>query len=229
MVNMQGCFGFVTEGDLARAILPKVIVRRLLHLANADPPCVGRHDFFALKESILRRWATFDGHDMQEIVKQCWGDKRDEWGDWHGCGPQCRKCGGTGVFSIRWNRLQRWKWGKYLFLIPDGSTFSEPASVQIQGRVTHQDYGKKSREAVLWLFLACCRWQSFWRVFKGARYCRFSLYPLCNLQIIYSHLRTWFEWLSWAKCWQCNRFFPTWGKRHLCPQCLDQCGEDIPF
>lgn len=134
-----------------KSIVPRSLLAVLCHYANADPSCSRRH-FYDLKDRLLRQFAEFRGHDIQEITKECWGGRRDHYGDWSGCGPTCRRCGGTGVFDRRWVRLQRWQWGNYTFHIPDGDTRIRPESVQIVGRIEHKNYGRASREAELWLY-----------------------------------------------------------------------------
>lgn len=96
-------------------IVPRSILAWLCHYANADPSFSSRY-FYDLKDRLLRQFAEFRGHDIQEITKKCWGDKRDDYGDWHGCGPRCRRCGGTGVWDRRWVRLQKYAmWARMTF------------------------------------------------------------------------------------------------------------------
>lgn len=212
-----------------RLIIPKSIAVILLHYANSSPSC--RTRFYALKDRLLNQFAEFRGHDIQEIVKECYGDKRDEYGDWHGCGPKCRRCGGTRIFSRRWVRLQRWQWGKYVFHIPDGDTYVKPESVRIQGRIEHVDYGKSSREAELWLYLFALRFGDWWHVLSTSCYCSPGLWPMCRLQKLAMWARMTFKR---QKC-LCGRKFTTWGsgwmvcKKCRSPKAVEQRSVDVPF
>src|SRR5690606_6681754 len=136
----------------------------LLHYANASPPW-NRTEFYALKERLLRQHGRFLGHDIQEITKECWGHREwdNEWGEYGylDCtkDDKCR-CRGTGIFDRRWIRLERWEWCGYVFHRPVDDTRIAPVDMNnvlrapdIVGRIEHPDYGDKSNEAVLWLYL----------------------------------------------------------------------------
>ena len=212
-----------------KSIVPQSILAWLCHYANANP--CHRPLFYDLKNRLLRKYAEFRGHDIQEIVNECWGDKRDDYGELYGCGPTCRRCGGTGIWDRHWVRLQRWHWGKYVFHIPDGSTGIKPDSVQIQGRIEHADYGKASREAELWLYLVTLQFKSWWKVLSSSAYVHPGLYPMCRLQKLAMWARI---KLSWQRCW-CGKRFLTWGKGWMmCKKCrqpktfLEQDNE-VPF
>lgn len=210
------------------------ILATLLHYANASPPSC-RTEFYRMKERLLKRYGTFCGHDLQEIRKECWGEleRNDDWYDrsWLGCtGASCRRCGGTGVFDIRWVRLQRWTWGKYTFHIPDGETRKPPDMPTpnlIRGLIEHPNYGRASNEAVLWLYLLFDR-RLFWRSITG--WCCYGryFYPLTILQRIAMPLR----WrLSWQRC-LCGKLFFTWGSGwQICRKCRSRSRdrEDVPF
>jgi hypothetical protein len=192
----------------------------LLHLANAERS-VGR-DFYECKTFLLRRYGRFDGHDMQEIQKECWGYRDDE------CGPQCRKCGGTGIYSQKWIRLERWKLGNYLFHVPNGTTYSRPDSVQIQGRIEHADYGLKSREAQLWLYLLSGEFLKLLHALRSSCYCYPKWWPMCRFQKLFM---TWHLFLAWRKCW-CGRWFPTLGRGWcVCGKCRSKSKDvsNVPF
>lgn len=212
--------------DMLR-IVPQRTLAWLCHLANSGTPT---REFYELKDRMLREFAEFRGHDIQEITRECWGDQRDEHGDWHGCGPKCRRCGGTGIFSQRWVRLQRWHWGRYVFHIPDGSTSIKPDSVQIVGRIEHRDYGKASREAELWLFVATLQLRTLWHVLGESWYCKPDWWPMCRLQSI---VGPWRMFLRRKRCW-CGKWFWTWGSGwQICRKCRRPKTakelEDIPF
>jgi len=212
------------------SIVPQFILVRLCHLANADSSHC-RNTFYDLKDRLLRQYAKFQGHDIQEITKECWGPW-NSFGDNDGCsGKDCPRCGGSGIYDRRWVRLQRWQWGKYTFHIPCGDTRIKPDSVQIYGRVKHVDYGKASREAELWLYLVTLNFGMWWKVLSTSSYCKPGWYPMCRLQ-------GWAMWarmsFSWRKCW-CGKLFPTWGSGwNICKKCrtpkavLEQDNE-VPF
>lgn len=56
----------------------------LLHLANANPPFSTRQEFYTLKHRLLKRYGHFEGHQIQEIRKDCWGPGRinDAYGEY---------------------------------------------------------------------------------------------------------------------------------------------------
>lgn len=206
------------------------ILATLLHYANSSPPWNIRH-FYALKHRLLKRYATFLGHDMQEIRKECWGP----WNDWDGpsgCpGASCRKCRGTGIYDIRWHRLERWWWLGYTFHVPSGSTIIRPKTTgpMIQGRIEHKDYGRLSGEAVLWLYLLCGEWWLLWKAMKSSCACGWYFWPMLNLQRVVMRLSM---WLRWHRCY-CGKWFPTWGSGwRICKSCRNPSPaqlEEIPF
>jgi hypothetical protein len=215
-----------------QSIVPRSILAWLCHYANADPSHC-RNTFYDLKDRLLRQYAEFRGHDIQEIVKECYGGF-DYIGDPRGCkGKECRRCGGTGIYDRRWVRLQRWHWGKYVFHIPDGSTWIKPDSVQIHGRIKHEDYGKASRgrEAELWLYIVTLQFGMWWKVLSTSSYCSPGWWPMCRLQ-------GWAMWarmkFSWHRCW-CGKRFPTWGTGwQICKKCrqpktVTEQDDDMPF
>lgn len=206
-----------------RSIVPQSVLAWLCHFANANP--MGRK-FYELKERLLRQYAEFRGHDIQEITKRCWGYEHPD--GWLGCGQHCRKCGGTGIFDRRWIRLQRWQWGRYTFHIPDGTTWKNPDSIQIVGRIRHVNYGKLSREAELWLYVVTFQFRTLWYSLTAQSYCSPGWWPMCRLQkcAMWASMK-----LSWRKCW-CGRRYPTWGTGWLvCGKCRNRKPtlDDIPF
>lgn len=212
------------------SIVPQSILAWLCHYANADPSHFKR-SFYDLKGRLLRQYARFEGHDVQEITKECWGE-RDGWGDPIGCkGEGCRRCGGTGIYDRKWIRLQRWRWGRYVFHIPDGLCGRPlPNSLMIHGRIEHPDYGLASREAELWLYIVTLQFGTWWGVLSTSCYCKPRWWPMCRLQ----------GWAMWARmnlhrqrC-PCGKRFLTWGSGWMvCKQCrvkptvLDD--DDVPF
>lgn len=203
------------------------ILANLLHYANAGQPA---RQLYELKHDLLRKHARFEGHDLQEIRKPCFGEPIGYY-EWAGCrGRACRRCRGTGVFDIRWVRLERWTWCGYTFHVPAGDTRVPPelGSVRIFGRIEHPDYGLKSAEAELWLFALCGRWGSLWRAMRASSYGQPRAWPLLNLQWIVFHLAM---KLSWRRCW-CGKLFPTWGSGwQICRACRapQAARDEVPF
>lgn len=208
------------------------LLATLLHYANSSAPAVGTERFYALKSFLLRRYARFGGHDMQEIRKECWGYWNSYGDDPVGCqGASCRKCRGTGIYDIRWHRLERWEWCGYLFHVPSGSTSvpCSPDQVTIRGRIEHRDYGKAPGESLLWLLMLTGQWSHLWFDLSTHAYCSWSWYPLLNVQRVAFWLRM---KLSWQRCY-CGSWFPTWGTGwricKVCRQPKPQEASDIPF
>ncbi len=77
----------------------------VLHHANSQPPSAAKQEFYELKQAILERYGWRDGDDWQHIFKPCWGHH------YYGCGDDCEKCGGTGVYSRVYVHLERWRLG----------------------------------------------------------------------------------------------------------------------
>ena len=200
----------------------------LLHLANTDPgpsPC---ESFYVFKEAILRKRGTFDGHDMQEIEKECWGSYYQDY--CHGKG--CRKCGGTGIYDRFWVRLERWKYGRYTFHIPAGRTWKKPDSVQIKGYVEHKNYGIAANEAKLWLYLLFGQFGMIWREMKSHAYCHNRWWPFSNVHRLLFEISL--RWPKRRKCWCGSRFWNVGMKNwQVCKKCRGKPrvvkSTDIPF
>lgn len=201
---------------------------RLLHLANARPPML-RTEFYALKDRLLNRYGLPTGYEWQRIEKACWGP----WGS-DGCeGSDCPRCGGTGVFETVWCELRRWEWAGYRFFQPTGRRkWNAPLEpVNIVGRIDHADYGLKSAEAALWLYLFCGEWRLLWRALSASRVMGWYAWPLLNLQRVVMEGRV---KLSRRRCYHCLRRFPTWGRGWLiCRSCREpqpmDTEEEVPF
>ncbi len=190
--------------------MKQAILVRLLHWANSSPPC-NRMQFYVLKTRLLNRYGRFVGHEIQEIKKECWGRYETP------CGPKCHKCGGTGVFDIRWVRLERWEWRGFCFHTPAGDTRKPCLRVDIHGRIEHKDYGRLSNEAVLWLYLLCGEWKLLARALRESYCCGRYWWPFLNLQRIWMNvsIKT-----SRHKCYQCDQRFFTFGSGWLvCGKC----------
>lgn len=201
----------------------------LLHYSNADPPH-WRKAFYDIKNRLLRRYGTFRGHELQEIRKECWGPREWDhgWCEWKylGCaGKTCIACDGTGLFDIRWVRLERWEWCGYVFHRPDGDTRIQPNPEnegykrRIIGRIEHPEYGRKPREAVLWLLLLTGEWRRLWYALSTSRSCGRHLWPLLNVQAVTMEVSM---FLSWRRCY-CGRRYPTWGTGwQICKRCRNR-------
>lgn len=197
-------------------MIPARLLAFLLHRANAEPPMVGRREFYALKDRLLERYAARDGEDVQKIEKPCWGDP---YGD--ACeGPSCWKCRGTGVFETVYVRLERHRWGRYVFHRPrdvswDPRILGEPT---IHGYVQHARYGKSSAEAALWLYILTGEWALLFRSLRGTRRYGWWLWPLLNLQ------RLTFEAEIWRRARARRRRDREWRRRIHRPQ-----STELPF
>lgn len=207
------------------------VLSRLLHYANANPPFTHRARFYDLKDKLLRKHGTFRGHEIQEIKKLCWGEisHYNSWGDpvYHNCNPACGRCGGTGIFDIRWIRLERWEWGRYVFHIPvdDTRVPPDPKSVSIHGRIEHPNYRRLSNEALLWLYLLCGEWGVLWKALRSWSCCGWYWWPMSNLQRLVMRFRM---KLNWQRC-SCGRPYLAWGSGWLiCKRCRRE-PEEIPF
>ena len=210
-----------------RSLLPSRWLAVLCHYANAD--AAGNRTFYSLKDRLLRQYAKFAGTEIQEITKECWGDRRDGYGDWCGCGPNCRRCGGSGVYDRRWIRLLKYQWGKYSFHIPLDETRVGSEAVHIKGRIQHPDYGRASREAEMWLYIATFQFSSWWKRMRSGYYCKTGLWPMCSLQKWMTKIGM---LINRRRCW-CGRMFWTFGTGwQVCRTCrgTDPYDDsDVPF
>jgi hypothetical protein len=209
------------------------LLARLLHYANADPPLIGRAEFYALKAWLLNRYGTLVGYDTQQITKECWGTRGYDRG-WIGCqGKGCPRCGGTRVFDRFWVRLAYYKWGGFGFHVPVERTRTEPLPwpveyAMIYGRLHHIDYGRLSNEAVLWLYLLCGEWRLWWRAMTGGWHCTCRAWPMLNLQRIVAKLAM---LLERRRCY-CGRTFWTFGSGWcVCRRCRKASAgvSELPF
>lgn len=116
---------------------------KLLHIANSDPPSnkQWRERFYAMKNRILHRWAEPDGFDLQAFEgKECWNCTDGMWDKYN----ECHRCEGSGWY--RWPRvirLNRWKFGRFVFHEPVLTAYREAKpdeKIAIRGRVEHASY-----------------------------------------------------------------------------------------
>ena len=120
---------------------------RLLHLANASPPFEFRKEFYALKEEILERYGTRDGHDVQHIPgKECYTcDGTGIFERYNGDTDYCYRCGGSGWYkSPVWVVLERFRLGRFSFHIPRKRSYTkpDPDTTRIHGYIKHASYGQ---------------------------------------------------------------------------------------
>lgn len=202
----------------------------LLHLANSGYQN-HRSDFYALKRRLLLKHGTPLGDDVQEIVKDCYGYRGGDHGDFQGCTKtrDC-KCGGSGTWDRRRYRLQRWKWGRFTFHVPMDHPPVSTAITTICGRIQHRNYGRLSREACFWLYLLSGELRLFWREFAGSVSYGSYAYPLLILQRMVNPVL----WkLKRHTCIYCQRRFFTWGSGWcVCAKCRAVDAADttgIPF
>ena len=86
---------------------------RVVDRANRKPG--DKTGFYQLKDVILKAFGNPDGFDRQLIEHGCWGES------YMGCGPQCMKCCGTGVYQRTCVRLDRFRLGEFVFHQPNGT------------------------------------------------------------------------------------------------------------
>lgn len=158
---------------------------------------------YAVKDRLLRRFGRLIGEDIQHIVRVCY---TCEGSGWYEHGDPCRRCGGTGIWSERWFRLERWQLGNRVFHRPVGP-MARPMNgmVTIEGRIYHEDTrGRASTEAFLWLmlFMSPAVW---WReMTHGGRYCGWQFRPMLALQVVVAELRRLVDRFTPRRCY-CGR------------------------
>lgn len=85
----------------------------VLRIANAGPAVFLRDDFFAVKEHLLKHFATSLGPCWQHITKRCWGS----YG--RSCdGSKSCSCCGTGLYSDLFVVHEGFEWNGAKFLVP---------------------------------------------------------------------------------------------------------------
>lgn len=201
------------------------LLATLLHYANSSPPC-NQTEFYALKERLLNRYGKLTDYQVQEIRKDCWGEW-NRYGDRDGCtGAKCRRCGGTGVFSVRWFYLEKREWCGFTFHRPSRELYKEVGAVEIVGRIEHKDYGRVAKEAALWLYLLTGEWRLLWQAMQASRCCGRFLWPLLNVQRIVFEIA-----INSRTCWRCRKRI--WSRQHAackaCRKVMASEPEEIPF
>lgn len=113
-------------------------------LANSNAPS-GFYDF---KRRFLKRFAEFDGYDLQTIELVCHGCDGSGW--YHG-DVTCHRCDGSGVYDTREHWLARWNLGGQIYHCPEdhatvwhACNYSYPAPVAtFEGLIRHTDVSTK--------------------------------------------------------------------------------------
>lgn len=209
------------------------LIATLLHYANSSPPG-SRTQFYSLKKRLLERYGEFVGDDIQHIVKECWGRYDGRYDESIPCGPNCRKCGGTGIYSQSWHVLKKYVWCGRQFHVWERQLYLKPElPVTITGRIEHRQYGRKPNEAALWLYLLCGEWKNFWHLLTCQRVCGWTWWPLLNVQKIAMEWRMFF---GRRRCF-CGRWYWTYGAGwQICGHCRRREHEhwrdgddDVPF
>lgn len=139
----------------------KIILGRLLHLANRDVNFYCKEQFYAIKKNILTKYGTKIGEDIQHIRKECYscnstGTFRCDWK----YAEPCFRCDGTGIYEEYWTRLDKYKLGNYEFHNPTkrqgvyNPLFEGIALPVITGYIHHKaPKHRMGAEAMYWLFL----------------------------------------------------------------------------
>ena len=215
----------------------------LLHWANSDPPAFRKDEFYALKARLLRRLGTHVQDQEQHIVKPCWGERcydDDMDYEYSGCGPNCRRCRGTGKYDEFWVTLEERDLAGYRFHVPVGGRRSRPSQLNgqwIEGLIRHRRTPQRCREALLWLCLLYEPSQFARRLAAGYS-CTCYGWPLLNLQRVvsktisgWSGLRQACRRWGWDECWECQAEFWRWpwNKRLVCNKCHRAGKDGKPF
>jgi hypothetical protein len=186
-----------------------------LWLANSNPP-LRKERFYAIKDTILRRWGTRDGDDWQQITHECWRCEGSGESPYDEDEP-CERCDGSGIWDRFYVRLERWRLGSRIFHRPAGRVYKRPETITFVGPVQHRDVGFASEEAALWLALVFDRRYFRWLLTSGT-YRGWYAYPLLNAQRVvyraarsYSAIveywkhRTCSNCVGWYICRECRR------------------------
>lgn len=88
-------------------------VCEVMKLANAGPALFLRNDFFAVKEHLLKHFATSLGPCWQRITKRCWGVNGQPCDGSKSC-----SCCGTGLYSDLFVIHEGFEWHGAKFLVP---------------------------------------------------------------------------------------------------------------
>jgi sulfatase maturation enzyme AslB (radical SAM superfamily) len=121
------------------------ILAAVLARANSCPPMNFRQEFYAIKQHILKMFGRIVGEDIQRIERRCWN---------YYCDDDCDRCGGTGIYSCSYYRLERWELSGRIFHRPAERILSKPVHWNIDGKIEHKRWlnAKKCAAALFILF-----------------------------------------------------------------------------
>lgn len=210
------------------------LIAYLLHVANSRVT-FSRTQFYDVKKRLLELHGLLESvEDIQYIVDKCWGRYDGRSDDYDDCGPLCRKCGGSGIYSERWFVLRRFAWHGHKFHVPSHQLYSAPMlPITIIGRITHREYEYRfAQECNLWLYLLCGEWSLLWDTLRSSRACGWTWYPFLNVQKIV--MEVW-SYCRRVRCYRCDRRFWQRGSGWcICGRCRRQESKarvdtDVPF
>lgn len=107
--------------------------------ANSNPPS----GFYAFKDRFLKRFATPEGFDLQNIQLMCHGC---DGSGWYLSDVRCNRCSGTGIYDMRQHWLRRYRLGDAIYHKPMdnadvyhlGNAYAYPIPHSIiEGRISH--------------------------------------------------------------------------------------------
>lgn len=205
-----------------------LILSTLLHYANCSPIFTVDREVYDIKKKILQYNGDPDGFDLQHIKKPCWtcegtgtytGYTCEYTGRKHSRTPEpCRKCSATGVYDEFWTLLARYRFGKYLFHVPEtmvranekpsfsliGHWFSDngkiyPFKNYIEGKIKHDcPPFRLSEECSYWLLLLF-NFRAFKAVFGKIGYPGFKtrVTPMVILGNMAFNVRGWWKRLPY--------------------------------
>lgn len=164
------------------------LLGELLWRANASR----EPTMYEIKDRLLERWGTREPEDdCQHLVRECWGWSRV-------ClGASCLKCGGTGIYSERLVRLERWRLGRRGFHRPwrDGLPIYPYTRPVIEGYLRRRI--RWSHEATLWLYLLFDRRRWWWEMTLSCTYGPGTRTPMLLLNRALFHGRIWLLNRGW--------------------------------
>ena len=160
-------------------------------LANRRPD----DHWFVLKRDLLARYAVNDGYDLQRLDNRCWECAHPRPGSFL---VVCQCCGGTGIYSTSYHRLNRLNLQGWLFHTPVRLSglvayqTMEPGARAIW--TTRKDYGshwtwmaKAAHECQLWFLLLSGNYRQWKWAMRYSKHCGFTargIFPMLQLQAV---------------------------------------------
>lgn len=185
----------------------------LLHLANRDMKMSCKEQFYAVKKTLLIKYGTKLGEEIQHIRKECrscdaTGVFKCEWKQ----REVCFSCNGSGVYEEYWTRLDKYKLGNYSFHNPTkrqyvyNPLFEQIALPIIIGYINHKTPKYRiGTEAMYWLFFIY-DFNHFKKMFGTLGYHGNIRTPMVFFANLFFNVRQWkFDWL-----WKKNNHEPEW-------------------